>query len=803
MARNEDQTRFELIDPVLIEQRGWSRADIAVEETNCAVDIIHGEGKRRPKGRADYVLRRPLQPGAEPLPLAIMEAKREGLPPEHGLQQGIGYRVGHLHHVPFVFSSNGHQFVEYDEETGLTTEARPMAEFPTPQELIARYLAARSLPNDAALLKPLFTPYSLGRGFLRYYQYASIRAAIEKIIRELQAGRAPRVLLSLATGAGKTRIAAALLKRLFDAGMFGRALFVCDRTELRDNGLGDFQEAFGTNAAEVSTKSAQTNARVLIATYQTLDKSETKDGPSFFSEHYPPGYFDIIVIDECHRSAWGDWFMVLESNAQGIHVGLTATPREIVWPENPREDIQAEARREKQRLADNIEYFGDAVYEYSYQQGRDDGYLAPAEIETYDLFHDGHDLPERLRGVKRADLTDKRLTDLHTGQRVTADVVAENNSPATIEEKIILPERVEAMSEHLFERLLATGKSDPHQKTILFCASDAHADLVTIALNNLYAKWCKDNGQRRRSNFAFKCMSSSNGQSLIPDFRSRSRARYIATTKDLLTTGVNVPCVRNIVFFRYVHSSILFHQMIGRGTRISEGDGKLMFRIFDYTGATALFGADFVTPPPPPPTEPPIDPPPPPPPPPKVKVRGIEIAITDTGKFHVMAVNGSLARVTPEQYQARLIEELTATVPTLADFRARWMVEPERKEMMKQLHDRNLMPELLRDAAEMQAYDMFDVLAALAYNVTPLTRTERAAHFNAREHPWLIHLPQPTAKVIRAIVKQFEKAGTESLETKELWQAPEVKKEHGLAALKQGGDVAELMRRTKEDLFVA
>lgn len=810
MSRNEDQTRFDLIDPALF-ARSWARADIAVEETNCAVDIINGEGKRRPKGRADYVLRRAFLPGAEPLPLAIIEAKREGLPPEHGLQQGIGYRVGHLHHVPFVFSSNGHQFVEYDEETGLTTEARPMAEFPTPEDLIARYLAARGLPHDAAALKPLATPYALGRGFLRYYQDASIRAAIEKIIKDTQAGKSPRVLLSLATGAGKTRIAAALLKRLFDAGLFGRALFVCDRTELRDNGLGDFQEAFGNDAAEVSTKNAQTNARVLIATYQTLDKrppgkrkKEDTDERSFFLKHYPPGYFDIIVIDECHRSAWGDWFAILKNNTQGIHVGLTATPREIIWPENPREDLQDETKKEKQRLADNFEYFGEPVYEYTYQQGRDDGYLAPAEIETYDLFHDNQTQPERLRGIKRRDLEGKQLSDVHTGQRLPVDVVKENNSPTSIEDKIVLPERVQAMSTHLFARLLATGNSDPHQKTIVFCASDHHADLVTIELNNLYAKWCQQHGQRRRSNFAFKCMSSSNGQALIPDFRSRMRARFIATTKDLLTTGVNVPCVRNIVFFRYVHSPILFAQMIGRGTRIDEGTGKLMFRIFDYTGATALFGADFTTPPPPvPPDEPPIDPPPPPPREPKVKAKGITITITDTGHFNVMTVDGRLARVTPQQYQERLIEELTSTVPTLADFRTRWLDVQEREQMMKQLRGLNLLPELLRDAAGMQAYDMFDVLAALAYKVKPLTRSERAAQFNAREHPWLIHLPQPTAKVIKAIVKQFEKAGTESLETKELWQAPEVKKEHGLEALKQGGDVADLMRRTKEDLFVA
>lgn len=803
MRRNEQQTRFDLIDPALFE-REWKRGDISVEETARAVDIINGEGKRRPKGRTDYVLRRPLMPGTEPIPLAILEAKREGLPAEHGFQQGLSYRIGHLHHVPFVFSSNGHLFIEYDHHADTISEAKPLTEFPTPDELVSRYLAARSLPADATVLKPLLTPYAQGRNYLRYYQDAGIRAALEKIIVQQQGGKAPRVLLSLATGAGKTRIAAALLKRLFDAGMFGKALFVCDRTELRDNGLGDFQEAFGTDAAEVSTKNAQTNARVLIATYQTLDKSDGGEDPSFFLKNYPPGYFDIIVIDECHRSAWGDWFMILKANQQGIHVGLTATPREIKWPETTDTPVLDEAKREKQRLADNIEYFGDPAYEYSYQQGRDDGYLAPSEIETYDIFHDGHAQPERVRGVKRSDLAGKQLTNLHTGAPVTQDVVPPENNATMLEARIIEPDRVSAMCAHLFERLKATGNDDPQQKTIIFCASDHHADLVAIELNKLYWQWCKAKSQRRRSNFAFKCMSSVNGQALIPDFRGRQRAYYIATTKDLLTTGVNVPCVRNIVFFRYVHSGILFHQMIGRGTRIDEVSGKLMFRIFDYTGATSLFGADFTTPPPPLPPEPPIDPPPPPPPPTIVKVKGVTLDIQDTGTFYpVLGRDGRMERVTLAQYQQRLIEELTAQMPSLTDFRTRWLDATQRDEMIEQLRGINLLPETVQAATHMEAYDLFDVLAAFAYGTAPLTRAERAERFGKSNPPWLIHLPQPAVKVIRAIVKQFEKAGTESLETKELWQAPEVKQAKGLSALAQGGDAAELMRSMKEELFVA
>jgi type I restriction enzyme R subunit len=312
-SRNEAQTRYELIDPAL-DTRGWLRSDIRIETTARQIDIIDGKPVRRPTGRTDYLLRRPLTDCGEPIPLAIMEAKREGLPPEHGLQQGKDYRVGELNNVSFVFSSNGHLFVEYDEATGQTSEPKPLSEFPRPEELVARYLASRNLPVEAKDLALLTTGYTKGRDFLRYYQDAAVRAALEKIITDRAAGRAPRVLLSLATGSGKTRIAAALLKRMFDAGGFGRALFVCDRTELRDNGQGDFLSLFGTDAATVDTRHPHKNAKVIIATYQTLDHKFEKKGmlkkgepkqsiENFFTKHYPKNYFDVIVIDECHRSA--------------------------------------------------------------------------------------------------------------------------------------------------------------------------------------------------------------------------------------------------------------------------------------------------------------------------------------------------------------------------------------------------------------------------------------------------------------------------------------------------------------------
>ncbi len=804
MSRNEAQTRIELVDPCLIDQRGWPRAHIRVEVTAAAVDIVYGRGQRRPAGRADYVLLAPLQPGAEPIPMAIIETKRESLPPEHGLQQGKGYRIGKLHDVPFVYSTNGHLFVEHDVETGMTGDPHPMSGFPTPEELTARYMARRCLPATAAELQPLITPYAQGRDYLRYYQDASIRASLTRIIRQRARHEPPRVLLAVATGAGKTRIAAVLLHKLLQAAWLGRALFVCDRTELRDNGLTDFQNLFGNDAAEVDTRNPQKNARVLIATYQTLDKTQGGEDSTFFLKHYPPGYFDVIVIDECHRSAWGDWHVILEQNKQAIQIGLTATPRqlELHLPECADETTRKTVDEERRRLADNYRYFGEPVYEYTYLQGVEDGYLAPVDIEQYDLFHDRHQQPERLRGVQRSDFEGKTLTDAYTGQTVSPDEMNERYEGVSLELRLVMPDRVKAMCAHLFERLLATGDGDPQQKTIIFCASDHHADLVANGLNNLYAAWCAAQGRKRAPTYAFKCMSSVKGQALIPIFRGRQRSHFIATTKDLLSTGVNVPCVRNIVFFRYLQSPILFHQMVGRGTRIDAGTGKLMFRIFDYTGATALFGTSFTTPPPPAPR--PQPPPPPPPEPPlRTKAKGFRIDIQNVGTFNLLAVDGKATRVTPEQYRQRLIEELTQLVPTLSDFRQRWLDATQRQEMLHQLEIQGLIPEKLRVAARMQDYDEFDVLAAIAHGVQPLTRTQRAARFGDTGPDWLLRLPQPSARVIRAIVRQFEQSGTAALEATDLWRTPELQELQPLAALKRAGQPSDLLRQTKETLFAA
>jgi type I restriction enzyme R subunit len=245
---SEADTRAKLIDPA-IHARGWTEELIRREETAGAIDVIGGRAKRRSKGRTDYTLRVKVNAEAQPVAVALIEAKREGLPPGYGMEQGKAYADAKRLNVPFVFSSNGHLFVEYDRFTGITSAPRPMSEFPTPEQLRARYEQHMGFSLEAPAARPLLTHYAGGEGTRRYYQDAAIRAVLEKVARCQIHGEPGRALLSLATGSGKTFIAVNLLKRIADAGQLRRALFVCDRDELRNQGLAALQNVFGSDAA--------------------------------------------------------------------------------------------------------------------------------------------------------------------------------------------------------------------------------------------------------------------------------------------------------------------------------------------------------------------------------------------------------------------------------------------------------------------------------------------------------------------------------------------------------------------------
>ena len=370
------------------------------------------------------------------------------------------------------------------------------------------------------------------------------------------------------------------------------------------------------------------------------------------------------------------------------------------------------------------------------------------------------------------------------------------------ENRLLLPDRVLAMCQDLFNYLLETG--EPEQKTIVFCARDRHADDVAVCMNNLYAKWCADNSRRRLDYYAFKCTAASSGNDQLPDLRASSRSHFIATTVDLLTTGVDVPSVQNIVFFRYLKSPISFYQMVGRGTRIDAPTGKLMFRVYDYTDATRLFGKGFITQPPPTGGEGP-GPGPIPPAPPEltVSVEGFDVHITDAGRFIVADVDGRAMPVPLDEYKARLAARLVQEVDTLDEFRGRWIDPPSRQALVHTLVTCGYSPTVVRMVDDKQDYDLYDVLAELGWGMNPRTRHDRTMAFTYKHEDWINALPGQAAATIRAIANQFERGGTEGLENVQIFRTPEVNAAGGLAALQTAGRASALLHETKTRMFAA
>ena len=455
MTLNESDTRSKLIDPALY-TRGWKEDNIKREETAGAVDMRDGKARRRSRGRIDYTLRVKVTPDSQPVAVALIEAKAESLPPEHGLEQAKVYAESRRMNVPFVISTNGHKFVLYENFEHTTSKPRPMSEFPTPEELRAAYEKGMGFSLESELAKPMLSRYSGGEATRRYYQDAAIRAALEKIAK----GKEKKALLALATGSGKTFIAVHLLKRIADAGQLRKALFICDRKELREQGLGAFQNVFGADASEVKEGNPQKNARILIATYQTLDVDSEEADANFLIANYPENYFSHIIIDECHRSAWGKWSLVLTRNPNAVQVGLTATPRQLTgqdWSESPEDE---------KITADNIRYFGEPVYEYDMSQGMDDGYLAACEVIQRNIFLDHKPDPEELTGVKQPDLKGKQVTNALTGEGMDYKKLAKRYDAGSFEKLLQMPDRVESMCRDFFNLLLRTGGAE--QKTIIF-----------------------------------------------------------------------------------------------------------------------------------------------------------------------------------------------------------------------------------------------------------------------------------------------------------------------------------------------
>jgi type I restriction enzyme R subunit len=554
VALNESETRLQLIDPLLA-AAGWTGG--LVDE-----EFMYRPGKLRLLGDqtvrdepqfADYVLRAQPRGGI----LAVVEAKDESHAEGAGLQQALAYAVDLA--APFAYSSNGHGIVEQDLRTG---RVRQLQAFPTPDELRQRFEAGASwrgatvtgrsgdqVPNP--LLQSAFT--LPGAPAMRYYQERAVTAAVEQVLM----GRR-RALLSLATGTGKTFIAFNFAHKLLATGYAQRILFIADRISLRDQAYNEFG-GFGDRRGVVNGPNVPLARDVHFGMYQTLYADAPGGGKVY--ERYPRDYFDVVIIDECHRSGYGDWGAILDYFEGAFHLGMTATPKQ-----DDSVDTYAYFASENK----DAEGVPRPIYEYSLGRGIDDGFLA-----TYKV-------------LKVRTSVDEGLVIKEEVERGAELIVPEGTTPRDVyemrefERAIVVPDRTKLLCQHLAGVLRTNGALD---KTIVFCVTMEHADLVRSEMQDLLGS------ETGKNLYAARIVSEErDAGALLEQFQlSSSSEPVVVTTVDLLSTGVNAPSVRNIVFMRPIGSVTMFKQIIGRGSRVDPITGKTYFRIIDYTNATRLF----------------------------------------------------------------------------------------------------------------------------------------------------------------------------------------------------------------------
>jgi type I restriction enzyme R subunit len=802
MAMNEQETRYHLIDPILRE-RGYDDITKLKCETPAPVEPTGPKGRRKKGGgRTDYLLCVQVGTMPKPLPVAVLEAKKEDEDPLKGMQQAKKYSECERFEVKYVFASNGHLYGEYDHFTKLQAGTFPLKDFISHPDLAARYAKDAGIDLTKPEAAILFMPNSPPWNKYRYYQDAAIRAAFEKILLQKQNGEDPRVLLSLATGAGKTIIATNLLWRLNEAGQLAKpALFICDRDELRSQAYEKLSAAFGDNVRIVKTErgeNAAKNARIHIATYQTLgidDDSSEENLASFLTEHYPENSFSIIIIDECHRSAWGKWSEVLKRNPHAIHLGLTATPKKLATKkELPQEDADISAN--------NFTYFGEPVYEYTLAQAQEDGYLAACEIVMRKA-----DIDKRV--FTKEEILAAKVTNVKTGKPLTeADLKKDTYTGKDFDDELFVEMRTPAMCKDLFEQLIANG--GPEQKVIIFCNREIHADRVVMHMNNLYSRWCRENNQPIKDDYAFKCMGGpNNGADKIEPMRGSGQRAFIACTVDLLEAGVDIERLNAVVFFRYLKSAIKFYQMVGRGTRIHEETEKYKFWLYDYTGVTDLFGTEFISKP-----RKPGDGG-------KIggndgnggydetagdisavgEIKGYYVKVNPQGRFILGSRDGREVAIPVDEYRREVIQRVLSEAHNLEEFRELWIETQKRKSLIDHILAANFSPEVIKEIDKMNDYDMYDFFGHLGYKARALKRAERGTEYIHKNIGWFDSIDPKTAAVLRAFGHQFTLGGTESLETQALWEVPEIKAAGGIKALMTLGKPLEIMKEAKGRLF--
>lgn len=798
MSYNEAETRFYLIDPIL-RKKGYGEHQWLKLETPAPVDPTGPKGRhRKGPGRTDYLLCVQVGDMPKPLPVGVLEAKKEDDDPLKGMQQAKSYADCKRFEVKYVFSTNGHRYGEFNFFTNLQNGPFPFSDFPSHTELTTRYSQDTGIDVSNPEASILFMVDSPAWSQSRYYQDAAIRATFEKIIQCQQKGEAARVLLALATGSGKTIIATNLLWRLSEAGRLPKpALFLCDRDELREQAYNKLKAAFGDNARIVKTekgRNAARNARIHIATYQTLGLDDEDEGfASFLSEHYEEDAFSVIIIDECHRSAWGRWSEVLKRNPNAIHIGLTATPREL-------HESKKATEEDKQITANNLKYFGEPVYEYTLIQAQEDGYLAACEIVKRKASIDN-------KLFTKKDILAAKAIDIRTGKLLTeADLTKDEYTGKDFDDHLFIELRTPKMCQDLFQLLCKNG--GPEQKVIIFCTREIHADRVAMYMNNIYTRWCQEHNQTPKDHYAFKCMGGpNNGSDMIEPMRGSSERAFIACTVDLLEAGVDIECLNAVVFFRYLQSPIKFYQMVGRGTRIHEETQKYKFWLYDYTDVTQLFGTNFITKPP---RSSPRD---------KGgggegpgggggddrprvgEIGGHFVIVKPEGRFILSRRDGRDVPIPVDEYRREVIQRVLREAHNLNEFRELWITTQKRRQMINHLLSDNFSPEVIREIDQMNDFDLYDFFGYHGYHARALKRPERGQLFIDNNQLWFDNMDDKAAIVLKGLGHQFAQGGTEALETPALWEVPEISRAGGLDVLRVLGKPVEVIHEAKERLF--
>ena len=744
---SETDIRTKFITPA-IEQAGWDLFAQVREEVPFTAGRIIWKGKTVSRGkakRADYILY--YKPN---IPIAVVEAKDNNHTVGDGMQQALAYADKAALDLPFVFSSNGDGFLFHDRTGTFDQVEQQLAldAFPPPDLLWEHYCRWKGIKPP---VQPVVAQdyHSDGSGKTpRYYQLNGINRTIEAIVTGQN-----RILLVMATGTGKTYTAFQIIWRLWKAGAKKRILFLADRNILVDQTRTNDFKPFGGAMTKIAKRQIDKSYEIYLSLYQAVTGSEEERN---IYKQFTPGFFDLVIIDECHRGSAREnsaWREILEYFSAATQIGLTATPKETC-------DVS------------NMHYFGDPVYTYSLRQGIDDGFLAPYKVVRIDF---DKDLTGWRPPVGKTDKYGEEIEDRIYNQK-------------DFDKSLVLDKRTELVAQKITEFLKGTDRFD---KTIVFCEDIDHAERMRQALVNANADLAAENPR-----YVMRITGdNAEGKAELDNFiNPEERYPVIVTTSKLMSTGVDAQTCKLIVLDQRIQSMTEFKQIIGRGTRINEDYGKFYFTILDFKKATELFAdPDFdgdpvqvykpqpdQDPVPPedqaddppegdtevdedgddvPPLPPDIDLPPDVPPPKRKKWYVADVPVwTVAERVQYYGTNGKLITESLKDYTRKTVLEEFAS---LDDFLRSWNTAEQKEAILEELEEHGVLLEALADEVG-KDFDTFDLICHVAYDRPPLTRKERAD--NVRKKDYFAKYGDQARAVLEALLDKYSNQGITAIE---------------------------------------